>query len=77
MLYRLGAYNQAKQAFQAAFALSSGASRIAHHNLGLSEIALSEEERKTIRMAPNPRPVRREGSGEYRLLATNKKDQKT
>jgi len=74
VLYRAGAYNEAKQAFQAAFALSSGKSRIAHHNLGLTELALRELARSTVPMTSNPHPVRREGLGIYRLLTAN--DQK-
>jgi len=71
VLYRQGNYNEAKQAFLAAFALSSGKSRIAHHNLGLTELALRDLERSTVPMTRNTYMVRREGTGIYKLLTTN------
>lgn len=67
-LYRQGEYNQAKQAFQAAFALSSGKSRIAQHNLSLTDLAIKRELAESLPIAANPVPLQREGSGEYRLL---------
>lgn len=69
VLYRMGAYHEAKQAFQAAFALSSGTNRVATHNLALTELAIRRKNRETLAIAPNPTPIQREGSGEYRLLA--------
>ncbi len=77
VLYRLGTYNEAKRAFQTAFALSSGNSRIAHHNLGLTEMALREAEAATVPMARNPMPLQREGTGEYRLLEKEEDGQET
>ncbi len=67
VLYRLGEYNRAKQAFQAAFALASGTNRVAEHNLGLADMALERERAADLALAPNPRPVLRLGTGEYTL----------
>lgn len=69
VLYRLGAYHEARQAFQSAFALSSGTNTVAQHNLGLTDFALRREESNGIRIAENPVPVQRLGSGVYTLMA--------
>lgn len=66
-LYRLGQFNEAKQAFQAAFALSSGTNRVAEHNLGLSQMALDRARAQDLALAPNPMPVTRSGTMEYAL----------
>lgn len=68
VLYRMGEYHAAKQAFQAAFALSSGSNRVATHNLALSELAIRKARDDNPPEIPNPLPLVREGSGEYRLL---------
>jgi len=68
-LYRQGKYAEARRAFQAAFALSSGESRIARHNLALSDLALGRELSGTVPVTSNPVPIRREGTGVYTLLA--------
>ncbi|MEM9138675.1 MAG: tetratricopeptide repeat protein [Pseudomonadota bacterium] len=78
VLYRMGEYHAAKQAFQAAFALSSGTNRVATHNLALSEIAISRADADAYREIPNPVAIQRQGSGEYQLLtprAAEKKDE--
>lgn len=72
VLYRMGAYHEAKQAFQAAFALSSGSNRVATHNLALSELAIQKKRNENLPALPNPLPVQREGSGEYKLLDLKK-----
>ncbi len=66
-LYRLERFYEAKQAFQAAFALSSGKNRVAEHNLGLADLAIRREQNEGLALAPNPLPVVRLGSGEYTL----------
>ena len=71
VLYRMGEYNAAKQAFQAAFALSSGTNRVAKHNLALSDLAIRKTRDENLAELPNPMPIVREGSGEYRLLDPN------
>lgn len=68
-LYRLGRHHEAKQAFLAAFALSSGKNRIAERNLGVTELAIAREEDTAASLAPNPMPVQRLGTGEYTLPA--------
>ncbi len=75
VLYRMGEYHAAKQAFQAAFALSSGTNRVATHNLALSELAIKQRLRENQPELPNPLPLQREGSGEYRIL--DPKEQET
>lgn len=67
-LYRAGEYHAAKQAFDAAFALSNGASEVAAHNLELAEAAIRQEAEGA---RPNPalsHRVVRLGSSEYRLV---------
>ena len=66
-LYRLGEYHEARQAFQAAFALSSCRSQVAEHNLGLSELAIRRQENRDLAVAANPFSVQRLGSGVYTL----------
>jgi Tfp pilus assembly protein PilF len=68
-LYRLGRHHEAKQAFLAAFALSSGKNRIAERNLGVTELALAREDDTAVGLEPNPMPVQRMGTGEYTLTA--------
>ncbi len=68
VLFRLGEYHAAKQAFQAAFALSSGQNRVAAHNLGLSELAIRRADADLVPFASLPHAVQRVGSGEYTLL---------
>lgn len=65
--YRMGEYNSARKAFQAAFALSSGTNRVASHNLTLSELAIEKDLRENGLELPNPMPIERRGSGEYVL----------
>ena len=65
VLYRMGEYQAARNAFRRAFALSSGTSTIAEHNLGLSEMALTRID--TLPTDYNPYAVRRLGSSEYEL----------
>lgn len=72
--YRLGEYHAAKQAFQAAFALSSGRNQVAEHNLGLSEFAIRREEDRELKLAQNPVPVQRLGTGIYTLPDPSKKE---
>ena len=67
VLYRLGEYHEAKQAFRAAFALSSGTNSVAQHNLGLADFAIAREEGRTLELAENPVAIRRLGSGVYTL----------
>jgi len=68
-LYRLGEYYAARQAFKAAFALSSGTSGIAAFNLEMSEAAVQlNAERSKANPALSHRVVRL-GSSEYRLVA--------
>ncbi|MEM7056285.1 MAG: tetratricopeptide repeat protein [Pseudomonadota bacterium] len=74
VLYRMGEYHAAKQAFQAAFALSSGTSRVATHNLALSELAIRKALDDNPPEVPNPLPLQREGSGEYRILDPKKQE---
>ena len=75
VLYRLGEYGEARQAFQAAFALSSGKNRMAQHNLGLSEMALERQRREELALAPNPLPIQRGGSMEYLLPGPTTEEQ--
>ncbi|MEM6664166.1 MAG: tetratricopeptide repeat protein [Pseudomonadota bacterium] len=75
VLYALKEYHPAKKAFLAAFALSSGKNRVATHNLSLVELALERELAENPQLVANPRPLQREGSGEYRLLATIPEEQ--
>lgn len=65
VLYRIGDYHSARRAFQAAFALSSGTSRIAEQNLGMTDMALARAEGLEMPMDPNPVPLQRLGTGEY------------
>jgi len=74
VLYRLGEYNAAKQAFLAAFALSSGTNSVANRNLGITELAIRREEQRLVPIAENPRALQRLGSGEYKLEADTKTD---
>lgn len=67
VLYRLGEYHAAKRAFQSAFALSSGTSRVAQQNIGLSDQAILREENAGGFLEPNPVPLQRRGTGEYIL----------
>ena len=71
VLYRMGAFHEAKQAFQAAFALSSGKNKVAAHNLHLSELAIRRLDLTTSAEIANPVPVQRRGKDEYRLLLTD------
>ncbi len=69
VLYRLGDYAGAHQAFRTAFAVSSGRSGVAAANLRLAEAQLA-------RRLPGADPgvthtVRRVGSSEYRLLTVD------
>ena len=73
--YRLGEYYLAKQAFQAAFALSSGTNQVAEHNLGLSELAIRREENRELAVQANPVPIQRLGSGVYTLTDPKKAEQ--
>lgn len=77
VLYRMGAYHEAKQAFQAAFALSSGNSRTASHNLALAGLAIRRKQEETLTLVPNPLPIQRQGTGEYRLIVPGVADAKT
>ena len=72
--YRLKDYHAAKQAFQAAFALSSGTNQVAEHNLGLSDFAIRRAESRELELAANPAPVQRMGSGVYTLPDPKKKE---
>lgn len=65
VLYRMGDYQAARRAFQTAFALSSGTSRIAEQNLGMTDMALARAEGRELPMSPNPVPLQRLGTGEY------------
>lgn len=68
VLFALGKYPEARQAFQAAFALSDGANDIAVTNLAKTEAALAEAEQAA---APDPavtHDLRRLGSNEYQLI---------
>ncbi len=67
VLYKLGEFNAAKQAFQAAFALSSGSNEVAAQNLGITELAIRREYNNNLPLASNPRALQRLGSGEYKL----------
>ena len=73
--YRLGDFYAAKQAFQAAFALSSGRNQVAEHNLGLSEMAIRRQENRDLSIAANPVPIQRLGSGVYTLTDPKKAEQ--
>ncbi len=69
VLYRLGDYSGARQAFRTAFAVSSGQSGVAAANLRLAEAAID-------RRMPRPdagatHRVQRVGSSEYRLLSVD------
>lgn len=75
--YKLGDYQSAKRSFSAAFAVSSGQNKVAAHNLGLAELALKRKAESEIALAPNPVPLQREGSSEYRLLGADKKTKET
>ncbi|HUF55768.1 MAG TPA: tetratricopeptide repeat protein [Thermohalobaculum sp.] len=70
VLFRLGEPYQARQAFQAAFALSDGASPMALQNLRLSEEVIAEREAAlaVVDPATNFR-VDRRGSSEFKLSA--------
>ena len=74
--YRLEDYQAAVRSFRTAFAISSGANKVAAHNLGLAELALKRKLAAEIPVDSNPVPLRREGTSEYRLLgADNKKEE--
>ncbi len=74
VLYRLGEYHAAKQAFLAAFALSSGTNGVANRNLGITELAIRREEQRLVPITENPRALQRLGSGEYKLRTDTKTD---
>lgn len=74
VLYRLGEYHAAKQAFLAAFALSSGSNKVANRNLGITELAIRREEQRLVPITENPRALQRLGSGEYKLNTDTKTD---
>lgn len=71
VLVSLGDLPAARQAFQAAFALSNGSSDIAGDNLSRTEAALAAA---AAAQAPDPalsHGLRRLGSGEYELIAAD------
>lgn len=65
--YRLGNLEAARQSFRTAFALSSGTSEVAGHNLGLTERALAARAETEVAVVENPHGLQRLGSGEYRI----------
>ncbi len=67
VLYKLGDYPQAKQAFQAAFALSSGDNEIAARNLAITQQAIRREYSASGEQQLNSATLQRLGSGEYKL----------
>lgn len=73
VLYKLGDYTLAKQAFQAAFALSSGGNEIAARNLAITQQAIRREYGASADQEVNPATLQRLGSGEYKLLEETQK----
>lgn len=68
VLYQLGEYHAARQAFQVAFLLSSGRSDMAAQNMAKAETAIAlNEAADTVDPALSHR-VQRVGESEYRLL---------
>lgn len=68
VLYDLGEYHAARQAFQAAFLLSSGASEAATLNLAKAEEAIARAEQPLAVDPAVDHRIERVGSSEYRLL---------
>ena len=66
-LYGLGRYEEARQSFRTAYALSSGTSTVAEQNLALAERALIEAQAEDLPTAENPAALQREGLGEYKI----------
>ena len=75
--YRLGDYRGAKRSFENAFAISSGTSKVASHNLRLTELAIKARSEYEVPVVENPTPLQREGTSEYRLLTaeTNEEEE--
>lgn len=69
VLFRGGKYHEAQQAFQAAFAISSGQNSIAEHNLRLANLAVAEIDANEAGTVEAYR-LSRIGSSEYLLQST-------
>lgn len=67
VLYAMGDFHAARQAFRTAFALSSGASEEAEQNLGMAELAIGRAEQAEPDLAGTGVVVQRVGSAGYRL----------
>ncbi|MBY8976339.1 tetratricopeptide repeat protein [Rhodobacteraceae bacterium NNCM2] len=68
-LFRAGEYHQAKQAFQAAFAISSGRNTVAEHNLRLAELAVAQADANAVAVI-EAHSLQRMGTSEYLLHKT-------
>lgn len=78
VLYKMGNYFLAKQAFQSAFALSSGENAVAARNLAITQQAIRREYSQLANEIADPATLQRLGSGEYTLReTTEKKTQKS
>ncbi|MBK0400778.1 tetratricopeptide repeat protein [Limibaculum sp. M0105] len=74
VLYDLGRYHEAKQAFQTAFILSSGSNEVAALYLAKAETAIAIADQES---QPDPavsHRLQRLGASEYRLMETNEQD---
>lgn len=69
VLFRLDRFHEAQQAFQAAYAISSGKSEIAQHNLRLVNLTVAEIDANDAGVVQSHR-VLRIGENEYRLDQT-------
>ena len=69
ILFRRQSYHEAQQAFQSAYALSSGNSEIAQHNLRLANLTVAEIDANEAGVVHSHR-LRRIGASEYRLEET-------
>jgi hypothetical protein len=66
----MGELDAARDAFQAALALSKGKSRMAARNLGISEAAMRRGDAEEPLVA-NPHHLQRLGKARFRLLAAS------
>ncbi|MEM7508654.1 MAG: tetratricopeptide repeat protein [Pseudomonadota bacterium] len=69
ILFRRARYHEAKQAFQSAYAISSGSSEIAQHNLRLANLTVAEIDANEAGIVQSHRLVRI-GTDEYSLSQT-------
>lgn len=69
VLFRQGQFHEAQQAFQKAYALSSGTSEISQHNLRLANLAVAEIDANEAGIVVGHRLLRR-GESEYLLTPT-------